>query len=569
MFMTERMSQRLGNYHLNDPIGSGAIEESSQSVYGRGRPQGIAPAMDEREPVRPTSLPSLAEAAIEADQASTALGNSHIYAQKMPVSLTRLIGREKELQAAYDRLSRSEVQLLTLTGLPGVGKTLLALTLGELTLEEFAEGVCFVSLASISDPDQVISTIICTLGLRESRGYSPFEQLVDYLRDKQLLLLLDNFEHLLPAASMLSELLLTCPQLKLLVTSRATLHVQGEYEFAVPPLAIPNLQSLPAHESLSQIEAVELFVQCAEAHKPGFTLTEDNATVIAEICVRLEGLPLAIELAAALCKLLSLEELLSRLEHRLVVLTGGKQDAPIRQQTLRDTIAWSYDLLSVEKQMLFAYLSVFEGDFTLDAAEAVVAAVGGLPGSVLEGMVALVDSSLVQQREEEGNGSRLHILEALREYGLERLAAQGELERCRDAHADYYLALTEQAESALAEARNKPGENAFAAAWEAGTPQEALEAELQILSQTEVLSIPPATPHLIQSSPIPVISHGLTAREVEVLRLVSTGMSNNQIAEQLVLSPNTVNAHIQSIYRKVDVNSRSGATRFAMEHQLI
>jgi predicted ATPase/DNA-binding CsgD family transcriptional regulator len=509
------------------------------------------------------------EAAIEADQASTAPRNPHIYAQKMPVSLIHLIGREKELQAAYDRLSRPEVQLLTLTGLPGVGKTLMALTLGAQKLEEFAEGVCFVSLAPISDPGQVIPTIICTLGLRESRDYSPFEQLVDYLSDKQLLLLLDNFEHLLPAASVLSELLATCPQLKLLVTSRATLHVQGEYEFALPPLAIPNLQSLPAYESLLQIEAVELFVQCAEAHKPGFTLTEDNATVIAEICVRLEGLPLAIELAAALCKLLSLEELLSRLEHRLAVLTGGKQDAPIRQQTLRDTIAWSYVLLSVEKQMLFAYLSVFEGDFTLDAAEAVVAAVGGLPGSVLEGMVALVDSSLVQRREEEGNGSRLHILEALREYGLEQLATQGKLERCREAHAGYYLALAEQAESALAEAHNKPGEHAFAAAWEAGTPQEALEAEVQIHTQTEVLSIPPATPHLIQSSPMPDISHGLTAREVEVLRLVSTGMSNNQIAEQLVLSPNTVNAHIQSIYRKVDVNSRSGATRFAMEHQLI
>jgi predicted ATPase/DNA-binding CsgD family transcriptional regulator len=501
----------------------------------------------------------------KAGEADLALSDSHTYFLNLPVPLTPLVGREHDLQAACAMLLRPEVRLLTLTGVPGVGKTRLALALGEMMQETFTQGVCFVSLAPVSDPELVVPTITQTLGLPDSDMRSMFERLQSFLRDKQLLLMLDSFEQVLQAAPLLVGLLTACRQLKLLVTSRAVLHVQGEYEFAVSPLAVPDLQALPAHDILLQVAAVKLFVQQAEAVKPGFQLTENNAATIARICVRLGGVPLAIELAAARSKLLSPQALLSRLEHGPEVLSGGRQDAPSRQQALRSAIDWSYDLLTTEEQSLFRRLCVFGGDFTLEEAEAVLTEPGDLPTAVLEGVASLIDKSLLQLREEEGQASRLYLLEILREYGLERLAECGELERCRDVHDAYYLALSE-----AAEARSKLDENAFAAAWAARraiTPQQALAAETQETSLPTQDSVEsPAKP---QPAAAPDIPNGLTTREVEVLRLVAQGMSNSQIAEQLVLSPNTVNAHIQSIYRKLDVNSRSAATRFAMEHHLL
>jgi predicted ATPase/DNA-binding CsgD family transcriptional regulator len=482
---------------------------------------------------------------MEAGAVKAAHMGPKVFFENLPSPLTPLVGREMDLQEARARLLRPQVRLLTLIGMMGVGKTRLALAMSSGLLEEFADGVCFVSLASVSDPDLLIPTIICTLGLPESSSFSPFKHLVSYLRDKQFLLLLDNFEHLSAAASLLPELLTACSRLKILVTSRVSLHIQGEYEFEVLPLTVPDLRPPSTYETLSQTAAVELFVQRVEALKPHFRLTEENAAIIAEICIRLEGLPLAIELAAARSKLLSFKALLSRLDDSLEVLSSGRQDVPSHQQTLRKTIAWSYDLLSAEQQTLFRRLCIFFGDFTLEAAETVVSTLNGTNVSVLDGISGLIDCSLLRCSEEDGREPRLHILEAVRAYGLEHLAASGELERCRNAHAAYYLALAEN--------------------------EAALDSTMQIaqlgLLEREKASLLPLT--MLKSASLSTVSNELTTREIEVLVLVAMGMSNKQIAEQLVLSPNTVNTHIQSIYNKLNVGSRSAATRFAIEHHLI
>lgn len=291
----------------------------------------FASALEEasRTAVSSSSLSALpAATASAAGEAEPSLSHAQTSVQNLPLPLTPLVGREQDVQVACARLGRPEVRLLTLTGPPGVGKTRLALALGETMQQDFSQGVCFVSLAPISDPELVVPTIASTLGLPESDTLPLIERLKAFLRDKQLLLLLDNFEHVLPAALLLVEILEACPQLKLVVTSRSSLRVRGEYEFAVPPLAVPDLQDLSASDSLSQVAAVALFVQRAEAVKPGFQLTERNAAAIASICLRLGGMPLAIELAAARSKLLSPQALLARLERGLEVLGGGGKMRP-------------------------------------------------------------------------------------------------------------------------------------------------------------------------------------------------------------------------------------------------
>jgi predicted ATPase len=263
--------------------------------------------------------------------------------------------------------------------------------------------------------------------------------------------LLDNFERLLPAAPQLAKLLASCPQLKMLVTSRAVLHVQSEYEFSVSPLALPKLDPLPSVEVLAESPAVALFLHRAQAVRLAFQLTEANARAIAQICVRLDGLPLAIELAAARSKLLSPQELLARLSHRLEVLTGGPQDLPVRQQTLRNTITWSYQLLDEGEQRLFRRFSVFAGGCTLEAAEALCTALDTekRAGHLLERVTSLLDKSLLETIQQEGKESRLVMLETIREYGLEALSASGELEASRQTHAHYYLELADEAEREL------------------------------------------------------------------------------------------------------------------------
>jgi predicted ATPase/DNA-binding CsgD family transcriptional regulator len=370
----------------------------------------------------------------------------------LPLPLTSLLGREREVAAACTLLARPEVRFLTLTGTGGVGKTRLALAIASELQGSFADGVCFVSLAPIQDAALVLPTVVQALGLQGSSAQGSMDLLKAALRERHLLLLLDNFEPVVAAAPQLVELLAACPRLTLLVTSREVLHVRGEREFPVPPLALPDPQHLPDCETLARYGAVALFLARAREVQPTFALTPDTAQLIAEISVRLDGLPLAIELAAARLKLLSLSSLLERLEHRLAVLTGGARDLPERQHTLRDTLAWSYELLSEEEQQLFRRLSIFVGGFILEAGEAVYDALGGESAQVLDGVTSLLDKHLLHQREQEGPGQgdrRLLMLETIREYGWERLVTSGELEETRRVHAAHYLQLAEEAEAHL------------------------------------------------------------------------------------------------------------------------
>ncbi len=369
----------------------------------------------------------------------------------LPIQPTPFIGREKEVAAVQNLLQREDVRLVTLTGPGGTGKTRLGLQVAAELSDLFADGVYFVNLAPLSDPTLVVSTIAQTLDLKETGEQPLLDRLKGYLRDKQILVLLDNFEQVVSAALQVADLLAASPKLKVIVTSREVLHVRGEQEFPVPPMAVPDPAHLPDMVALAQYEALALFIQRAQAVKPDFQVTPANARDIAEICVQLDGLPLAIELAAARIKLLPPKALLARLSERLAVLTSGPHDAPARQQTLRNTIAWSYNLLEAQEQRLFRRLSVFVGGCTLEAIETVCIAheTSITTMSMLDSVASLIDKSILQQAEQESEQPHLVMLETIREYGLEALTASGEMEVIRQAHALYYVTLAEKAEPEL------------------------------------------------------------------------------------------------------------------------
>ena len=569
-----------------------------------------------------------------------------------------LIGREQEITTICALLQRVDVRLLVITGPGGVGKTHLALRVAATFEKSFPDGICCISFAALKDADLVIPTLVQELGLSATEEepsaafqlvrrldrslscqvpkiVSCFTRLEMYLRSRRFLLLLDNFEQVARAAPTLADLLMACPALKILVTSREKLHLRIEHEFVVSPLAVPDSKQMQNVERLIHYAAVSLFVQRATAIQPDFQLTSANAPIVGEICRRLDGLPLAIELAAARMKLLSPQALLARLEQRLQILTSRARDLPRRQQTLRNTLAWSYDLLDKEEQMIFRLLSVVQ-NCTLEAAETICSTVYRNATNVLESITSLVDKNLLQRVEQIDGNIRLIMLETIREYGQEWLASCGETEMVCQAHASYYMALVERAELELSKV--EPTEwlkyleqeyanlrvvmrwlieqNKIEAAlhlcgilcsfwlisdyrhegyqWVERVLAESEDAGMPVETRAKALSVAGILanyqnqyqrgtdflyqiagyqkPSPFQSSatilPSSELPDGLTPREGEVLHLLARGLTNAQIAEKLVISPNTVHAHSRSIYNKLAVSSRSAATRYAIEHKL-
>ncbi|MGH2395646.1 MAG: tetratricopeptide repeat protein [bacterium] len=359
------------------------------------------------------------------------------------------MGREKEAAEVSRQLLHSDVRLLTLVGAPGVGKTRLAIEVATGLRPRFPDGVFFVDLAVIREPAQVVDAIARTLDIQHAPGQPLLGRVGRFLRNKHLLIVLDNFEHVVAAASQIAELLEAAAHLWILATSRTPLHLEWERQFPVVPLSLPDLAHLPPPDALLDSPAVTLFVDRVQTAKPDFRLESQNARAVAEICVRLDGLPLALELAAARVSLLPPHALLLRLQSRLGLLTTGARDLPARHQTLRDALAWSHDLLDAQERVLFRRLGAFVGGCTLEELEALCNGRSGTPPDLIDTLGSLLDKHLTWQETQPDQQPRYRMLETIREYALDQLAASGELDSVRQRHAEVFLALAEQAEPAL------------------------------------------------------------------------------------------------------------------------
>ncbi|HZR40610.1 MAG TPA: LuxR C-terminal-related transcriptional regulator [Ktedonobacteraceae bacterium] len=462
----------------------------------------------------------------------------------LPAVSEQNIGREQELEALSTLLRSPEVRLVTLTGAGGIGKSHLALHTATYLRSMFVDGVNFVSLASIRHPEMVLPTLAQALRIEESNNQSLLEAVKRALQKKRLLLLIDTMEHVISATPYLTYLLESCPHLKMLVTSRRGLHLQGEQRFPVPPLTLPDLTALPEDEDLLQYEAVALFVEQTRAAYPGFRLTTSNARAIAEICVHLDGLPLALKMAAARMKLMSCKELLLRLRSsstRLSILTNDMRDAPAHHQTQRQSIAWSYALLTAQEQRVFQTLSVFESAYPFRAIEGICPdngeAAQGI--SLLDIVSSLIDQNVLQvRRDGEGEEPCFMMMETIRAYGQECLEQSGEEAAVRQIYTAYSLTLEQ--------------------AMMAHDQKNVLCEETQKRKKEHVSSTSLSLPH-----------GSLTAREIEVLCLVAQGLTSTQIAQQLMITPLTVNSHVRSIYSKLGISTRSAATRYAIEQNLL
>ncbi len=547
----------------------------------------------------------------------------------LPFQGIPLVGRDQAVEEVADLLLRPEVRLLTLTGPGGVGKTQLACYAASTLRAYFPRGIFSVSLASLRESTSVLAAILKTLGITGDDEASGIESLKNGFAAQPALLILDTFEHLLSQAPRLTELLDACPRLKLLVTSRAALRLSYEYHFPVTPLALPDLCALPPAELLAECPSVALFIQRAQMVQPDFHLTPENAPAVAKICARLDGLPLAIELAAARVKLFTPQMLLTRLPQQLSLLTSRTQDRPARHQTLRANLDWSYHLLSEREQRLFWRLAVFEGGCAFQAVESIAASAGDDGSGLLEEMTSLLEKGLLASSQQPYADLRFFLLETIRHYAWERLEESGELTAVRQAHAEYYLRFLEQAEpelegpeqarwmamieqeqrnlraaltwllqqphdqqaremalrlaGALAPFRNRSGalSEGRALLEQALAGSTALRnhsrAKALLATPGDVLSLPPAPRQRARVASVssglareasPAVPEALTEREIEVFRLLANGLTKPQIAERLTLSFHTVNAHVRSIYAKIGVSSRSAATRYALEHAL-
>lgn len=556
-----------------------------------------------------------AQAGMVSGKHTSASAHAEASPAPLPVPLTALVGRTQDVEAALALFRRPEVRLVSLTGMGGVGKTRLALQVALELRGEFADGVYFVGLSPVRDAQLVTANIAQALGLKENAGSALFDTVKAYLQEKHALLVLDNFEQVMPAAEMLVDLLSASTMLKILVTSREVLHLCGEHHFPVAPLAFPDPGRMPSLDMLEYYPAVELFLQRAQSIVPDMALNPATMGAIARVCARVEGLPLAIELAAARVKLLPPQALATRLDHRLDVLTQGGPDMPARHKTLRATFAWSRNLLSDDEQRVFRRLSVFAGGCTLEAAEGVCNSAPDLTESFLDVMSSLVDKSLLQTAMGDADEPRVFLLETIREYASECLGEAGETETVQAAHAAYFLAFAEQVSSELygrqeemwLDKLEQDSENLRAAFgfllaqhdhfraarltnalgrfWQArGRASEGLDWATQAqasalreghrsgLKDMEIRRVEAGVGgeqggFRVGRSGM-ARPAGLTKREMEALLLVAEGLSNDEIAGRLVVSTSTVKTYLSAIYAKLRVSSRTAAMRYVIDNYL-